>query len=215
MDCADRTRAGTTWITHDQGVTWSYQMKRWWWFMADPRCGIQAKMMASWHKHDFCIEMNGPWCESMWGKIMIPMYRLWLHGLYGLYGPRNPLSPERPLNLITQSLTRPWCEGIHWWLLLAKVSVMQSFVFVLFCFDLFLSVWLSCLVNIELTMIWDAMTSVMWRHCNGNDDDASKRSRQGIMDTIETLRRYPDRLFGTRPSLPEVILIERKLGNWE
>ena len=41
---------------------------------------------------------------SMWGKIMIPMYRLWLHGLYGLYGPRCPLSPERPLNLITHSL---------------------------------------------------------------------------------------------------------------
>ena len=28
---------------------------------------------------------------SMWGKIMIPMYRLWLHGLYGLHGPRCPL----------------------------------------------------------------------------------------------------------------------------
>ena len=39
-----------------------------------------------------------------WGKIMIPMYRLWLHGLYGLYGPHCPLSPERPLNLITHSL---------------------------------------------------------------------------------------------------------------
>ena len=44
----------------------------------------------------------------MWGKIMIAMYRLWLHGLYGLYGPRCPLSPERPLNLITHSLTH--CE---------------------------------------------------------------------------------------------------------
>ena len=42
---------------------------------------------------------------SMWGKIMVPMYRLWLHGLYGLYGPRCPLSPKRPLNLITHSLT--------------------------------------------------------------------------------------------------------------
>ena len=28
---------------------------------------------------------------SMWGKIMIPIYRLWLHGLYG---PCCPLSPE-------------------------------------------------------------------------------------------------------------------------
>ena len=41
---------------------------------------------------------------SMWGEIMVPMYRLWLHGLCGLYGPRCPLSPERPLNLITHSL---------------------------------------------------------------------------------------------------------------
>ena len=37
----------------------------------------------------------------MWGKIIIPMYRLWLHGLYGLYGPRCPLSPKRPINLIS------------------------------------------------------------------------------------------------------------------
>ena len=40
----------------------------------------------------------------MWGKIIIPMYRLWLHGLYGLYGPRCPLSPKRPINLISLSL---------------------------------------------------------------------------------------------------------------
>ena len=40
----------------------------------------------------------------MWGKIMIPIYGLWLHGLYGLYGPCCPLSPERPLNFITHSL---------------------------------------------------------------------------------------------------------------
>ena len=45
-------------------------------------------------------------CEDdgkIYGKIMIPMYRLRLHGLCGLYGPRCPLSPERPLNLITHS----------------------------------------------------------------------------------------------------------------
>ena len=40
---------------------------------------------------------------SVWGKIMIPMYRLRLRGLYELYGPHCPLSPERPLNLITHS----------------------------------------------------------------------------------------------------------------
>ena len=42
---------------------------------------------------------------SMWGKIMIPMYRLWLRSLYGLYGPRCLLSPKRLLNLITHSLS--------------------------------------------------------------------------------------------------------------
>ena len=41
----------------------------------------------------------------MWGKIIIPMYRLWLHGLYGLYGPRCPLSAKRPINLISLSLS--------------------------------------------------------------------------------------------------------------
>ena len=39
----------------------------------------------------------------MWGKIIIPMYRLWLNGLYGLYGPRCPLSSKRPINLISLS----------------------------------------------------------------------------------------------------------------
>ena len=39
----------------------------------------------------------------MWGKIIIPMYRLWLHSLYGLYGPRCPLSSKRPINLISLS----------------------------------------------------------------------------------------------------------------
>ena len=43
-------------------------------------------------------------CIQMWGKIIIPMYRLWLHCLYGLYGPRCPLSPKRPINLISLSL---------------------------------------------------------------------------------------------------------------
>ena len=41
---------------------------------------------------------------SMWGKIIIPMYRLWLHGLYGLYGPQCLLSPKRLINLISLSL---------------------------------------------------------------------------------------------------------------
>ena len=35
----------------------------------------------------------------MWGKLMIPMYRLWLQDLCGLHGPQWPLSPKRPLKL--------------------------------------------------------------------------------------------------------------------
>ena len=41
----------------------------------------------------------------MWGKIIIPMYRIWLNGLYGLYGPRCPLFSKRPINLISLSLS--------------------------------------------------------------------------------------------------------------
>ena len=43
----------------------------------------------------------------MWGKIIIPMYRLWLHGLYGLYGPWCPLSAKSLINLISLSLSLP------------------------------------------------------------------------------------------------------------
>ena len=40
----------------------------------------------------------------MGGKIMIPMYILWLHGLYGLYGPRCPLTAVK----FNHSLTRKY-----------------------------------------------------------------------------------------------------------
>ena len=49
----------------------------------------------------------------MWGKIIIPMYRLWLNGLYGLYGPRCPLFSKRPINLISLSLSLlSWFEPL-------------------------------------------------------------------------------------------------------
>ena len=38
----------------------------------------------------------------MWVKIMIPMYRLWLHGLYGLLGPRDGVSNHRRLDCLFQ-----------------------------------------------------------------------------------------------------------------
>ena len=39
---------------------------------------------------------------SLWEKLIIPVYRLWLHGLYGLYGTWCPLSEKGKRN---QSLT--------------------------------------------------------------------------------------------------------------
>ena len=54
---------------------------------------------------------------------LIPMYRLWLHSLYGLDGPHSPMSPERPLNLITHSLTQDLWLPI--WLMHICVTVSQ------------------------------------------------------------------------------------------
>ena len=65
--------------------------------------------MVSWSSYHYD---KSPYLEdcglSMWGKIIIPMYRLRLNGLYGLYGPRCPLSSERPINLISLSLSHIW-----------------------------------------------------------------------------------------------------------
>ena len=45
----------------------------------------------------------------MWGKIMIPMYRLWLHGLYGLYG----LAVPRKAIEFTRSLARSLTHSLN------------------------------------------------------------------------------------------------------
>ena len=68
----------------------------------------------------------------MWGKIIIPMYRLWLHGLYGLYGSQCPLPPpqkkkkkkkKKQTNLISPSLshrrqsqTDGWKNTLWFWM---------------------------------------------------------------------------------------------------
>ena len=87
---------------------------------------------------------------SMWGKIMIPMYRLWLHSLFGLYGPCCPLSPERPLNLITHSLPPGFsCYRLEHWMQTSSLNIAvyhqwrhlagESFVRVVL--DLWIIVW--------------------------------------------------------------------------
>ena len=50
--------------------------------------------LLSWYLFlSLCFLLTFPWlvcccsCISMWGKIIIPMYRFWLHGLYALHGP--------------------------------------------------------------------------------------------------------------------------------
>ena len=64
----------------------------------------------------------------MWGKIIIPMYRLWLHGLYGLYGPWCPLPPKRPINLISLSLFSHWGGVTHIYASLNLLSLVQIMV---------------------------------------------------------------------------------------
>ena len=59
-----------------------------------------------------CILLCVVYVREDKGKIMIPMYRLWLHSLYGLYGPRFPLSLKRLLNLITHLIVH-LCYKIH------------------------------------------------------------------------------------------------------
>ena len=60
----------------------------------------------------------------MWGKIIIPMYRLWLNGLYGLYGPRCPLFSKRPINLISLSLSH-WGRVTH--ICVSKLTIIGSY----------------------------------------------------------------------------------------
>ena len=67
----------------------------------------------------------------MWGKIIIPMYRLWLHSLYGLYGPWCPLSPKRLINLISLCLLGEW--------FVAKRGVQQGAPFSMKLFQAFVN----------------------------------------------------------------------------
>ena len=83
----------------------------------------------------------------MWGKIMILMYRLRLHGIYGLYGPRCPLSPERPLNLITHSLTFYQSEFIYGYFFFAMLlSERQYNYFLYYCCINVLMLFNDCLI---------------------------------------------------------------------
>ena len=87
----------------------------------------------------------------MWGKIIIPMYRLWLNGLYGLYGPRCPLFLKRPINLISLSLnmfktniTR-WCNSKQ----CASLDVFWKSRFAASCLS-FISNWCAWCGNDDL-----------------------------------------------------------------
>ena len=66
----------------------------------------------------------------MWGKIIIPMYRLWLNGLYGLYGPRCPLFSKRPINLISLPLSFRWRNAlVHHLNMPSLVQIMPCCLF--------------------------------------------------------------------------------------
>ena len=78
----------------------------------------------------------------MWGKIIIPMYRLWLYGLYGLYGPRCPLFAKRPINLISLSF---WWRSVilsHIYMNYYFCTVFGAYLFIyLFTWSLFVYHW--------------------------------------------------------------------------
>ena len=84
---------------------------------------------------------------SVWGKMIIPMYRLWLSGLYGLYGPRCPLSPKRPINLISLSLHdangQTICEMVQF-----PLFFSSSFEIMRFLEDIFHFEWWSAISNL-------------------------------------------------------------------
>ena len=65
----------------------------------------------------------------MWGKIMIPMYRLWLPGLHGLYEPRYLLSPQKAVKL-NHSLTLALSTILKhlYWFYKPKQTISNSFV---------------------------------------------------------------------------------------
>ena len=85
----------------------------------------------------------------LWGKIMIPMYRLWLHGLYGLYGPPCPLSPERLINLITYSLTHFSPYFLLVGLLLQYLSLFWSRLSIRECVN-----WCRVAISNENSTLW-------------------------------------------------------------
>ena len=105
---------------------------------------------------------------------MIPMYRLWLHGLCGLYGPCCRLSPEKLLNLINHSLTHSpwWLHQMETFSTLLAICAGNSLVPgeflaqrpVMRSFDVFFDLRL----NKRLSWDWwfETLSRPLWRHCN-------------------------------------------------
>ena len=117
---------------------------------------------------------------SMWGKIMILMNRLRLHGLYGLYGPRCPLSPERPLNLITHSLT--WYTINEFTRYTYKVHMMMSSNGSIFrvigplCGEFTGDRWIPLTKAVD-TELWSFLWSVPWINGRVNNHEADDLRR--------------------------------------
>ena len=82
---------------------------------------------------------------SMWGKIMIWMYWQWLHDLHG---PCCPMSPERPLNLITHSLTQCW------------EIILDIYVYIYLCFF-----WKRKNVSMTLSGVLNHVSHLSGWHC--------------------------------------------------
>ena len=116
----------------------------------------------------------------MWGKIIIPMYRLWLHGLYGS---RCPLSQKRQINLISLSSQREallQSNTISHWL---GANLESALVYVLLFMVIqtataYKSAWIwtwlwmkldygwSCFDNADSTMSMNIMYILYWHRYN-------------------------------------------------
>ena len=102
----------------------------------------------------------------MWGKIIIPIYRLWLNGLYGLYGSQCPLFSKRPINLISLS-----CRSVY---IYKYNCVFESLILDVTCNYVSADgerdgLWWSALPGhwLSYTGCWQSLLVMYWLLCLG------------------------------------------------
>ena len=139
----------------------------------------------------------------MWGKILIPMYRLWLHSLYGLYGPRCPLSPKRSINLISLSLEHSMSESVTTKLLTKAWKNLFSFTLT----NLFMNLPYQQSKNRGIHWQNDRISEILWNRCIHN---VSTNSESVILH--DGIQRSQSATFGSMSPLFWLQLINQSLN---